>query len=78
VRGGGVPHRIERESDRLQQLRAVLPSEVRVTSATHPLSGRLVAARSFKRLNGELLLVIELPGGGAGMPGFYFTGIADG
>jgi hypothetical protein len=47
-------------------LRAVLPSEVRVTSATHPLSGRLVAAHAFKRLNGELLLVIELPDGSPG------------
>jgi hypothetical protein len=56
----------QRESDRLQQLRAVLPCEVRVTSVTHPLAGRLVAARSFKRLNGELLLVIELPDGSPG------------
>jgi hypothetical protein len=55
-----------RESDRLQQLRAVLPSEVRVTSTMHPLSGRLVVARSFKRLHGELLLVIELPDGSPG------------
>ena len=56
-----------RDSDRLQQLRAVLPCQVRVTSRTHPLSGRLVAARSFKRLNGELLLlVIELPDGSPG------------
>jgi hypothetical protein len=39
---------------------------VRVTSRTHPLSGRLVAARSFKRLDGELLLVIELPDGSPG------------
>ena len=39
---------------------------MRVTSTTHPLSGRLVAARSFKRLNGELLLVIELPDGSPG------------
>jgi hypothetical protein len=44
----------------------VLPCEVRVTSRTHPLSGRLVAARSFKRLNGVLLLVIELPDGSPG------------
>jgi hypothetical protein len=44
----------------------VLPCEVRVTSAAHPLSGRLVAARSFKRLNGVLLLVIELPDGSPG------------
>jgi hypothetical protein len=47
-------------------LRAVLPCQVRVTSRTHPLSGRLVAARSFKRLNGVLLLVIELPDGSPG------------
>lgn len=39
---------------------------MRVISKTHPLSGRLVAARSFKRLNGELLLVIELPDGSPG------------
>ena len=44
----------------------MLPGEVRVTSGTHPLSGRLVAARSFKRLNGVLLLVIELPDGSPG------------
>jgi len=44
----------------------VLPCGVRVTSATHPLSGRLVAARSFKRLHGVLLLVIELPDGSPG------------
>jgi len=55
-----------KDSDTLQQLRAVLPCEVRVTSATHPLSGRLVAARSFKRLRGDLLLVIELPDGSPG------------
>ncbi len=44
----------------------MLPCEVRVTSSTHPLSGRLVAARSFKRLHGELLLVIVLPDGSPG------------
>jgi hypothetical protein len=47
-------------------LRAVLPCQVQVTSSTHPLSGRLVAARTFKRLHGELLLVIELPDGSPG------------
>jgi hypothetical protein len=55
-----------RDGDRLQHLRAVLPCEVRVISATHPLSGRLVAARSFKRLDGVLYLVIELPDGSPG------------
>jgi hypothetical protein len=55
-----------KDGDRLQQLRAVLPCQVRVTSSTHPLSGRLVAARTFKRLHGEPLLVIELPDGSPG------------
>ena len=61
-----VPGRAGRDGDRLQQLRAVLPCQVRVTSATHPLSGRLVAARSFTRLHGVLMLVIELPDGSPG------------
>jgi hypothetical protein len=47
-------------------LRAVLPCEVRVTGEAHPLFGRLVRAASFKRWNGVLLLVIELPDGSPG------------
>jgi hypothetical protein len=35
---------------------------VRVVAETHPLFGRLLAAKSFKRWNGVLLLVIDLPG----------------
>ena len=54
------------EGDRLQQLRAVLPCEVRVVAQTHPLFGRLLAAKSFKRWNGVLLLVIDLPDGSPG------------
>jgi hypothetical protein len=54
------------DGDRLQQLRAVLPCEVRVIAETHPLFGRLLAARSFKRWNGMLLLVVELPDGSPG------------
>jgi hypothetical protein len=54
------------EGDRLQQLRAVLPCDVRVIAETHPLFGRLLAARSFKRWNGALLLVVELPDGSPG------------
>jgi hypothetical protein len=54
------------EGDRLQQLRAVLPCDVRVVAETHPLFGRLLAARSFKRWNGALLLVVELPDGSPG------------
>ena len=48
--------------------------QVRVTSATHPLSGRLVSARTFTRLHGELLLVIELPDGS---PGTIAAGATD-
>jgi hypothetical protein len=47
-------------------LRAVLPCEVRVTAGAHPLFGRLVKAASFKRWNGVLLLVVELPDGSPG------------
>ncbi|MGE5695806.1 MAG: hypothetical protein ACM4D3_11405 [Candidatus Sericytochromatia bacterium] len=54
------------EGDRLQQLRAVLPCDVRVVAETHPLFGRLLAARSFKRWNGALLLVVDLPDGSPG------------
>jgi hypothetical protein len=44
----------------------VLPCEVRVAGESHPLFGRLVQASSFKRWNGVLLLVIELPDGSPG------------
>jgi hypothetical protein len=54
------------EGDRLQQLRAVLPCDVRVVAETHPLFGRLVAARSFKRWSGVLMRVVELPDGSPG------------
>ena len=54
------------EGDRLQQLRGVLPCEVRVIAQTHPLFGRLLAARSFKRWNGVLMLVVDLPDGSPG------------
>jgi hypothetical protein len=54
------------EGDRLQQLRAVLPCEVRVVAPTHPLFGCLLAAKSFKRWNGVLLLVVDLPDGSPG------------
>ncbi len=55
-----------RDGDRLQQFRAVLPCEVRVTSVTHPLFGRLLAATGFKRWKGEVLLVVALPDGSPG------------
>ncbi|WP_264917056.1 hypothetical protein [Mycobacterium kiyosense] len=47
-------------------MREVLPCDVRVVAETHPLFGRLLAARSFKRWNGALLLVIALPDGSPG------------
>jgi hypothetical protein len=54
------------EGDRLQQLRAMLPCEVRVVAETHPLFGRLLAASGFKRLGGVLHLTVELPDGSPG------------
>jgi hypothetical protein len=44
----------------------VLPCDVRVTAATHPLFGQLVAAGDFKRLSGVLFLVVVLPDGSPG------------
>jgi hypothetical protein len=54
------------EGDRLQQLRAVLPCEVRVVAESHPLFGRLLPAKGFKRLNGLLQLTVLLPDGSPG------------
>ena len=56
----------ESESDRLQHLRAVLPCEVRVTAATHPLFGLLLAAQQFRRVDGAVFLVVVLPDGSPG------------
>jgi hypothetical protein len=58
--------RAGRDSDRLQHLRRLLPCEVRVTSAVHPLFGRLVPATGFKRREGILLLAVILPDGSPG------------
>jgi len=57
---------VRRDSDRLQYLRRLLPCEVRVTSAVHPLFGRLVPATGFKRREGVLLLVVILLDGSPG------------
>jgi hypothetical protein len=54
------------EGERLQQLRAVLPCEVRVTAAPHPLFGRALTAAAFKRVNGVVHLVVTLPDGSPG------------
>jgi hypothetical protein len=37
-----------------------------VTSPVHPLFGQLLAAKSFKRWDGNLLLVVVLPDGSPG------------
>jgi hypothetical protein len=44
----------------------LLPCDVRVTSAVHPLFGRVLQATGFKRWDGALLLVVVLPDGSPG------------
>jgi hypothetical protein len=39
---------------------------VRVTASWHPLCGRVLLARSFRRLKGELMLAVVLPDGSPG------------
>ncbi|MGW5690755.1 hypothetical protein ACWEWX_07235 [Streptomyces asiaticus] len=39
---------------------------MRVVAETHPLFGKLLSAKSFKRWNGVLLLVVDLPDGSPG------------
>jgi hypothetical protein len=51
---------------------------VRVTSPVHPLFGRLLDAVSFKRWNGELLLVVTLPDGSPGTVRAGDTGVFGG
>jgi hypothetical protein len=53
----------------------VLPAEVRVTAATHPLFGRLLCASGFKRLGGVLHLVVVLPDGSPGTIRADATGV---
>jgi hypothetical protein len=53
----------------------VLPAEVRVTAATHPLFGRLLWASGFKRLGGVLHLVVILPDGSPGTIRADATGV---
>lgn len=54
------------DSERLQLLRDRLPCSVVVSAPRHPLFGEELAARTFKRLRGELLLVVVLPDGSPG------------
>ena len=54
------------DGERLQHLRSVLPCRVRVTAWTHPLFDELLACSGFRRWNGVLLLVVDLPDGSPG------------
>ena len=38
-----------------------------MTQRAHPLCGRALDARGFRRVNGELMLVVLLPDGSGGM-----------
>ncbi len=58
--------RPRRDSYRLQQLRAILPTEVRIIRESHPLFGQLLEATTFKRWRGVLHLVVTLPDGSPG------------
>ena len=64
-RVGGFPELLVTPAT-LQRLREVLPCEVRVIARWHPLCGRVLLARSFRRLKGELMLAVVLPDGSAG------------
>ncbi|HEX2040465.1 MAG TPA: hypothetical protein VHF47_12125, partial [Acidimicrobiales bacterium] len=69
VTEGGGQERLadtHRDRDTLQHLRRLLPCDVRVTSAVHPLFGRVLQATGFKRWDGALLLVVVLPDGSPG------------
>jgi len=61
-----VLNRSGNDVDRLQQLRAVLPCQVRVTGPAHPLFGQVLEALSFKRIRGVVYLVVTLPDGSPG------------
>lgn len=63
------------DGDRLQQLRGLLPCDVLVVAETHPLRGERLAALSFRRKRGELLLVVVLPDGTPGMIGAAATDV---
>ena len=62
----GRPPQIFVSRDTLQHVREVLPCEVQVTDHAHPLCGRVLWARGFRRLKGVLMLAVVLPDGSAG------------
>ncbi|RHW24420.1 hypothetical protein D0Z08_24155 [Nocardioides immobilis] len=44
----------------------MLPCQVRVTVSAHPLFGCLLAAHHFRRVDGVVYLVVDLPDGSPG------------
>jgi hypothetical protein len=57
------------EPDRLKGIKTIgvdEPCSVRVTAWIHPLFDELLACSGFRRWNGVLLLVVELPDGSPG------------
>jgi hypothetical protein len=57
----------DHEGDRLRHVRAVLPCEVLVTAAAHPLRGRGLRAYAFRHVDGVLHLKVGLPEGRSGL-----------
>jgi hypothetical protein len=58
---------LDQEGDRLRHVRAVLPCEVLVTAAAHPLSGSRLRAYAFRHVDGVLHLKVRLPEGRPGL-----------
>ena len=58
---------LDQEGDRLRHVRAVLPCEVLVTAAAHPLFGSRLTAYAFRHVDGVLHLKVRLPEGRPGL-----------
>jgi hypothetical protein len=58
---------LHQEGDRLRHVRAVLPCEVLVTAAAHPLFGSRLTAYAFRHVDGVLHLKVRLPEGRPGL-----------
>jgi hypothetical protein len=65
---------LDQEGDRLRRIRAVLPCEVLVTAAGHPLSGSRLRAYAFRHVDGVLHLKVRLP---EGRPGLVRADVTD-
>jgi hypothetical protein len=58
---------LHQEGDRLRHVRAVLPCEVLVAAAAHPLFGSRLTAYAFRHVDGVLHLKVRLPEGRPGL-----------